>query len=117
MALMEGPEFMSKVGKPIYPKDLDRVIGNRFFTAVQVSSKFGISQEFLDSCLQILCEQGYLEEWGAPECSSCTFIWPEFSPEDHSYPKKLECPLCNYSFRTEGTIVYEVFKVIKPSPG
>ena len=104
---------MSKVGKPIYPRDLGRVLGNGFFTAVQVVKKFDISQGSMDSCLEVLCEQNYLEEWGGPKCPSCTFIWPEFGPNDYDYPKKLECPLCNSTFCLGETTVYEVFKVIR----
>lgn len=107
---------MAKVFKAIYPKDLRRVLGNGFFTAVQVSQKLDIGQEPLYSCIEFLCEQEYLEEWGAPECPNCTFVWPEFGPHDHSAPKGLECPLCNHTFRTNETTVYEVFKVVKILP-
>jgi len=107
---------MTEVGKPIYPKDLERVLGNGFFTSIQIAKLYEVDRKAIDSTLYVLCDKGYLEEWGAPKCLHCNYVWPEFGPGEYDYPKIVECPLCNKESPIKETTVYEVFKVIKNLP-
>mgnify|MGYP007072277735 CR=1 FL=1 len=107
---------MTEVGNPIYPRDLGRILGNGFFTSVQISKLYNVDQKSMDSTLYALCDRGYLEEWGAPKCTLCGYVWPEFCVEENDYPSDVECPICNKVSLIEETTVYEVFKVIKTLP-
>jgi len=105
---------MSKdtVGKPIYPQDIDRVLGKRYFSGTQIASQTNLTPKQKEATISFLLGQGLIESWLAPKCPFCEYTWPVCQDED-DIPAKIECPLCNEGFTAKEASFYEIFKMIK----
>lgn len=100
-----------KVGKAIYPKDLDRVLGKRFFSS-QFLGQSGINSEQKEATLRYLIGREFIEPWLAPKCPHCEYTWP-LCQEEKDIGAKIECPVCNEVFSPKEASFYEIYRVIK----
>jgi hypothetical protein len=101
-----------KVGKPIYPQDIDRVLGKRFFSGTQIASQTNLTPKQKEATISFLLSQGLIDSWLAPKCPACEYTWPICQEED-DIPAKIECPLCNEEFSQKEASFYEIFKMLK----
>lgn len=103
------------VGAIIPPNDLPRILGIRFLSASQLFENAGITRDQALAVAHVMVQHGILEDWLAPECPNCLFIWPQHQRVD-DFNSKLFCPMCNETTPMKQVRLYTVFKIIKEPP-
>lgn len=101
-----------RVFKPIFPKDLDRVLGVRYFSATQIAEKSGLTEDQKNATVKYLLRNDFIELWYAVKCPSCTYMWP-LTPDEKKIPKKIFCPMCNDTFGQKEGTYYEVYHMLR----
>jgi hypothetical protein len=102
-------------GAIIPPNDLPRILGLRFLSANQLFEQANITRDQALAIVHEMIQYGFFEEWLAPECPNCLFIWPQHQSVG-DFKSKLFCPMCNESTSIEQVKLYKVYKIIKEPP-
>ena len=104
------------VAKPIFPRNLNRILGIQFTSASQLAERVGITIEQSRTALKYLLSVGYVEPWIAPKCNNCDYIWPLCKEDEEDQIPKEDCPICNHPI-TAKTVFYTIYKMLKePHP-
>lgn len=101
------------LGLPIYPNNLNRVLGINFFTVSQFMKNTHMTRTQVESAVQDMLHSGVLEEWLASECTECKYVWPEVPNNDTSKPKTIICPICNTRIDPVEVQFYQAYKLLK----
>jgi len=106
------------VGKAIFPADLPRVLGLRFFSKTQIAEKVDLKSSEAEAVISCLLSMRFIEAWEAVRCPDCGYMWPSVKAseeeDDTQVPGSLCCPICNEDFSPKW--VYRVYKMLKPLP-
>ena len=102
-----------KVGVPIWPMSLNRVLGLRFFSATQLAQGSNLNTDDAKNVIDSLLEMGVIQPWLAPKCPKCSYIWAEYLGED-DYKPKTTCPVCNHTSKTDEMTFYHVYEMLEP---
>jgi len=103
-------------GEAILPKDLSRVLGEKYLSINQMAEQTELPRNQVKAITEALVEQEFLEEWLAPECPNCHFVWPEFQSEE-DIEAEIQCPMCNEKTPSDMVPFYRVFKILKNPEG
>lgn len=98
-----------QAGKAIWPADVERVLGIHYFSASQLMRSTSLEKEQLTLAIEVLVETGVLEQWLAPECPECQYVWPQALNSEMRPPQTI-CPVCNHQERTQDLKYYQVYK-------
>jgi len=100
------------IAKPIYPQNLDRVLGIRFTSASQLADVVGISLVEAKRSIDFLISIHYIEPWIAPKCEKCGYAWPLCTESEETQAPEEDCPICNHPL-SETTELYTVYRLPK----
>jgi hypothetical protein len=104
-----------QIARPIYPQNLDRVLGIRFTSASQLAGRVGISIEEAKRSIDFLMSIHYVEPWLAPKCENCGYVWPLCKESEEDRAPDEDCPICNHPL-SEKTTLYTVYLLLREPP-
>ena len=103
------------IGTAILPSELHRILGVRFISISQLAEKTNLNQKAATALIEALIEKQLFEEWLAPQCPHCRFIWPQYEKEEDVEPEVF-CPMCNNTTPVEHVAFFKAYKAIKKPP-
>lgn len=103
------------VGPPIWPHLMRRMMGDRFFSALQLAEEAGVAVRQAEEVAETLTREGYIQPWVAPQCPNCDCIWAAFIGED-DIPRSVHCPFCGEATPDDLMDFYLVYERLKSFP-